>query len=388
MNQSELIGRAQEIMKQHDLDGWLVYDFQKSNPIFWRYLGLPNDLLLSKRCFYWIPVHGEPTLLMHRVDDQHFEILPGNKELYLGVQQLQEVLKVLLAESGTIAMEYSPYGHLPALSRVDAGTIEFVKECDVTVVSSSRILGELHLPLTDEQYKSHLKAADFLDQLAEKTWKFIGESSDIFELDVILFMEKQMAASGYETNHRPICAVGKHSANPHYTPVGSGAPINKGDFILIDLFCKEKGGIYGDITRVAVLGRDPSKKELEVFHLVREGQKLACDFVKNRIESNEIVKGFEVDEVVRDLIQEAGYGEYFVHRLGHNIDEELHGSGPHLDSLETLDDRRLLANTCYSVEPGIYISGSFGIRLEHDLFLHEDRIEVTGGVQESLKVIR
>lgn len=246
--------------------------------------------------------------------------------------------------------------------------------------------------LNAEQLQSHLEASQFLDRLAASVWKKIGSClGKINEYEVQQWMLKQMQEAGFVTQGSPICAINAHSANPHFEPdSNSRAPICPGDFILIDLWCKRDhaDAVYGDITRVAVAGQ-PSPRHQEIFSIVRRAQQAATDFVLQRHREGNPALGYEADEVCRAVIAASGYGAYFPHRTGHNIYTQDHGPGAHLDSLETRDTRPLIAGTCFSIEPGIYLPGEFGVRLEYDIYLAQGGEGiVTGGIQDQLELLR
>jgi Xaa-Pro aminopeptidase len=240
-----------------------------------------------------------------------------------------------------------------------------------------------------------LRAAKVLDETAAKTWNWIGQELNagrkLSEYEVQQFILNEIHKNGCIMDSEPIVGVNGNSANPHYAPSKEKSqPIKKGDFILIDLWCrqKEEDSVYADITRVAVAAEKPSARQQQVFEIVRRAQKAATDFVRDKFAKNDAVKGFEVDQISRSVIEEAGFGEFFTHRTGHNIDKETHGPGANIDSLETLDERRLIRRSCFSIEPGIYLPGEFGVRLEYDVYIHETgQIQVTGGVQEAIVCI-
>lgn len=367
----------------HEVDGWLIYDFQKSNSIAHHLLAIPSELHLTRRFFYWIPKQGEPIKIVHALEPYALDHLPGSKLIYLKRQALETHLQSVLKGLSKVAMEYSPMSAVPAISKVEGGVIDLVRHCGVKVVSSGNFLQYFSCVMDQKQIESHFFAAHVLDQTASKIWHWITEqlSKGITEFDVQQRILKEFDAHGCITDHPPNCSVNAHSAIPHYNPTkNDSSVIRQGDFILIDLWCKQNKprAVFADITRVAVAGK-PTEKQQEIFSIVRQAQKEATDF----IQTHQNIRGCQVDEVCRNVIEKAGYGDFFTHRTGHNIFTEVHGPGAHLDSLETLDDRLLIPNTCYSIEPGIYLPGEFGIRLEYDIFLGEKPV-VTGGIQDKL----
>jgi Xaa-Pro aminopeptidase len=169
---------------------------------------------------------------------------------------------------------------------------------------------------------------------------------------------------------------------PHYEPThDKHSPISAGDFVLIDLWakCDRPGSVYADITWTSVVGASVPDEVNKVFTVVRDARDAAANFVKDAFSAGKTIHGWQVDDVCRSVIQKAGYGEYFIHRTGHNIHTEVHGNGANIDNLETRDDRVLIPRTCFSIEPGIYLEGKFGVRSEIDVYVGENEARVTGG---------
>lgn len=383
---------AQKLINESNLDGWLLYDFRRSNPLACDFLSLSPHQLLTRRFFYWIPRTGQPCKVVHAIESHILDPFPGTSHVYCTWKELEDRLKVILEGSKSIAMEYSPRNAIPYVSKVDAGTIEMIRSFGISVESSANLLQHFTSLWDEAKFNMHLEAADALSDIAEQTWALIRRNLANHipqtEYSIQQFMWQQIDSRGFETSDAPICAVNAHTANPHYIPqADSSLPINKNDFILIDLWCKKKqaGAVYADITRVAIADSKPSPKQKEIFEIVRQAQKTATRFVEERFARKQPVQGWEVDQACRDIIDRAGYGPYFIHRTGHNIDESDHGHGAHIDNFETHDNRLLLPRTCFSIEPGIYLPGEFGIRLEYDVFIHPDgRIQITGGEQNEI----
>jgi Xaa-Pro aminopeptidase len=390
MTRSEKIKEAQKRLKEIGADGWLLYDFHKNNELAHLFLEIPSSQMTTRRFFYWIPKEGEPTKIVHAIESHALDGWPGQKKTFLSWQSLEKEIGTVLKGAKRVAMEYSPKNAIPYVSRVDAGTVDLIRSFGVEVVSSGNFLSVFTAVLNQKQAESHLRAANALDGIANETWHWIGQhlKRGINEYDVQQRIASEMAKSGLIAESQPIAAVNAHSADPHYGPQPKGSsPIREGDFILIDLWGKEKqeGAVYGDITRVAVAAKHPTKRQEEIFHIVRNAQKKAVEIIKNRFKEKRQVAGWEVDDAAREVICKAGYGDFFIHRTGHSIEVNLHGSGAHMDNLEMHDERPLLASTCFSIEPGVYLPGEFGVRLEHDVYIHPDgQIEVTGGEQDSI----
>lgn len=392
MNFTDKIKEVQASLVEHAIEGWLIYDYRRSNDLAHAFLEISKEKMVTRRFFYWIPQYGDPIKIVSLIEPYTLDHLPGIKWFYRGWQELERLLFSLAVENAKIAMEYSPYNALPSVSKVDAGMIELLRKAGANVVSSANILQRYTSLWTEKQLESHLAAASVLEKIADRTWAFIERAlqqhSPIDEYQVQQFMLKEMDQEKCCTDDWPTCAVNMHSADPHYHPQpGMAFPIRAGDFILIDLWCKQKvpQAVYADITRVGIAAASPTPKQQEIFSIVKEARNAAVRFIQEHYEKKSPLQGWQVDQVCRDLIQTAGYGEYFIHRTGHNIGEEVHGPGANLDNLETHDYRHLLAGTCFSLEPGIYLPQQFGIRLENDIYLGpQGEVRITGGVQEDI----
>lgn len=389
------IKEAQQAMMDQHIDGWLLYDFHGMNDLAREFLHIPQEEHLTRRFFYWIPAKGEPLKIVHAIEPHALDHLPGKKEIYLKWQTLEEILKSTLKGIKSTAMEYSPKNAVPYVSKVDGGIIDLIRDCGTTVVSSASFIQNFTCLLDDEQLITHLEAAQVLDDTVSRAWDVISsalkEGRTLTEYDMQQWILREFDKRGCVTSGTPICAVNAHAADPHYYPQEkSSSAIKKGDFILIDIWCKKKTprAIFADICRVGVAAKEPTSRQNEIFQIVRKAQKEATDFLQRRYSSGKEVKGWEVDAVSRKVIVDAGYGEFFTHRTGHNIYTHSHGPGANLDSLETMDVRPLIPRMCFSVEPGIYIPEELGVRLEHDVYISpESGIQITGGFQDEIKTL-
>lgn len=381
------IEKAQKFLKESGFDGWLLYDFRGSNPIARQFLKINPEQITSRRFFYWIPATGLPVKLVHVIEAHVLDKLPGDKKIYSSWQSLEKELRDLLKNSKKVAMEYS---QIPYVSFVDGGTVDLIRSFGPKVVSSADYLPHFTAVLTEQEIQSHLRAAKALDQIVEKMWAWVGNFlGKITEYDLQQKIMEEFHQRNLITDHPPIIGVGAHSADPHYEPQKTGSSlIQKGDWILIDLWAKEKGGIYGDITRVGVAQNAPTAKQKQIFQLVRAAQKAAASLVKGRFAHKQRIEGWEVDDAARSVIHEAGFGSFFTHRTGHSIGINDHGNGANMDNLEMHDVRPILPGTCFSIEPGIYLPGEFGVRLEFDVLIHLDGIvEITGGEQDEIMLL-
>lgn len=391
---SDRLGELQQALRSRGLDGWLFYDFRLSNPIAYRVLGLSTAQLFTRRWYYWLPAEGEPSRLVSALEAGNLDALPGHKHLYRSRQELAEGLARMLEGHTTIAMEYSPLAELPVVSRVDAGTVEYLQGMGKTVVSSADLVQAFEAPLSGHAFATHLEAERRLIAIHAATLDYIRNSVSaghtLTEYDVQQHMLGLYEQHDLFLDHGPDVAVGPNASNPHYAPTAERSlPLREGDLLLIDWWGKlpEPGAIYADYTWVGVVGSSVPGRYREVFDIVRGARDAAIDFIDRHVRAGTTLEGWQVDDVARAYITERGYAEYYIHRTGHNIGVDLHGPGANLDNFETHDTRQLLPHTLCSVEPGIYLP-EFGIRSEVNLYIGDGRIEVTGRpVQQELPAI-
>jgi Xaa-Pro aminopeptidase len=149
----------------------------------------------------------------------------------------------------------------------------------------------------------------------------------------------------------------------------------------------QPGAVYYDITWTGYCGADPSAEMRKVFGIVRDARNRAVERVQKAVRAGETVRGFEVDDAARGYIADQGYGEYFTHRTGHSIGQDVHGNGANMDNLETHDERRIVPWTCFSIEPGIYLK-DFGVRSEVNVFVGDKDARVTGEAQQEIVIIQ
>ena len=378
--------RIQAALREDGLDGWLLYDFRGLNVLARRILDMPADHMLSRRWFYFIPAQGEPRRLVHRIESGSLDHVPGSKRIYLRWQELEAGVQALVQGAKRVAMEYVPRNANPYVSRVDAGTVELVRSFGVEIVPSGDLIQRFEACWDDEQWAMHLEAAKHTRSAYDVAFGFIADNvrrkNPIRETTVQKVILDHFEKYHVQADHAPIVAVNAHSGDPHYEPkAGADAPIVEGDFVLIDLWakCKKPRAVYSDLTRVAFVGKEVPKRHQEIFTIVAAARDAAIAKVKSAFAAKQVLRGWEVDQACRAVIEKAGYGDYFVHRTGHSIGQEVHGNGANIDGLETRDDRRILPCSCFSVEPGIYLP-EFGVRSEVDVFVDAASVvHVTGG---------
>jgi len=379
------IESLQEALLQDKLDGWLFYSFRGSDPIAENILRLDHAKFTTRRWFYFVPAKGTPQKIVHAIETGTLDSLPGNKQIYLPWQQLHEHLRNVLSGVRKIAMQYSPMNAIPYISRVDAGTVELVRSFGIEVVSSADLVQTFEAVWSDEQLETHLYAAkhmrEIVDVTAAEGGRRVRGNVPVTELDIQDFILKEFDRRDLTAGHPPIVAINAHSADPHYAPnADDNLPMRKGDFLLVDMWSKRRlpHAVYDDITWTFFIGGAVPEEYQKIFNVVREGRDAAIKAAQQRYPAGEVLYGWQIDDVARQSITKAGYGQYFIHRTGHSIHEEVHGNGANIDNLETQDSRRLMARTCFSIEPGVYLKGTFGVRSEVDMYLSEKEAIVTG----------
>ncbi len=378
-----------ETLRNFQIPGWLLYDFRGSNVLALRVLGIPESEAKSRRFFYYIGADGTTRKLVHRIESGALDHLPGDdKTVYLTWQELEAGVAKLLTGVRRVAMEYSPRNQNPYVSKVDAGTIELVQSCGVEVVSSGDLVSYFESRWTPAQWEQHLRADRLNQQAFELAWRFIAESvrggRAIHESDVQDHVMAFYDQHNLTTYHPPIVGVGPNSGDPHYAPQrGSDRPVRTGDFVLLDMWCKlrEPAAVYTDLTKVGFVGDTVPAEYTKIFQIVAAARDAGIELVRQAFAQQQPLYGWQVDQAVRDVIEQTGYGKFFFHRTGHNIGQETHGNGTHIDNLETQDGRLILPETCFSIEPGIYLP-EFGVRSEVNVFIdRQQAVHVTGGVQ-------
>jgi Xaa-Pro dipeptidase len=381
---AQLIDSLQSALRKEGLDGWLFYSFRGSDPISENILHLDNARLATRRWFYFVPATGSPQKVVHAIESEMLDSLPGEKKIYLPWQQLHLNLRDALGKPKRVAMQYSPMNAIPYISRVDAGTVELIRSFGVEVVSSADLVQIFEAVWTDEQVETHLYAARHMREIVDVAFKEVArrirENVPTTELDIQEFIWQQYAARDLTSSHRPIVAINAHSADPHYQPdEAHNLPMHQGDFLLLDIWAKRRSShsVYDDITWTGFIGKDVPAENRNIFNVVRDGRDAAIQFVQQNYPGQTLF-GWQVDDASRQSISRAGFGEFFIHRTGHSIHEEDHGNGANIDNLETQDSRRLMTGTCFSIEPGVYLKGNFGVRSEVNMYLEQSRAVVTG----------
>src|ERR1700733_1434549 len=381
----------QRALQENKIDGWLFYDHHHRDPLAYSILGLDPNAHVTRRWFYLVPAQGEPKKLVHRIEAGRLDTLPGTKSVYSSWQELESQLEALLTGQKRIAMQYSPRNAIMYVSMVDAGTIELLRSLGKEIVTSADLVSHFEAVLTDAQLATHYVAQKHIDEILSAAWSEIGtraRSNGTDEHAMVQHLQEAMARAGLDWEHGPNVSAGPNSADSHYEPTAANSrPIRKGDFVLIDIWGKlanDPSAVWYDITWTGVVGREPTEREQLIFNTVRNARDASIKAVQDAFAANQPIAGWQADDASRNVIRKAGFGDWFTHRTGHNIGTVLHGNGAHLDNLETHDERLILPNTCFSVEPGLYFTGEFGIRSEVDMIARTGTAEVTGPMQTEL----
>ena len=390
MDNDMQIDQIQAALREENLDGWLFFDHHVRDPLAYRVLGFELERTPTRRWYYLIPAHGEPVGLVHRIESHTLDSLAGTKHVYSSWSTQVDGIKALLSGCRRIAMQYSPRCAVPYVSMVDAGTIELVREAGVEIVSSANLIQLFEARWTEAQLDSHLEAGRRVDRVRAAAFSHITErlraGLPVDERGVNRFIRKGFDDEGLFTDHGPIVAVNAHMSDPHYEPQPSAsAPIRKNDAVLIDMWAKldQPQAVFYDITWTAYCGSDVPTKIEEVFRVVAGARDRAVERIEVAVARSESLQGYQVDDAARSYIKDHGYGDYFVHRTGHSIGEEVHGTGANMDNLETHDERRVIPRTCFSIEPGVYLP-DFGIRSEVNVYVSDGGAQVTGEIQREL----
>jgi Xaa-Pro aminopeptidase len=386
------LSAIQSALRERNIDAWFFYDHHHRDPIAYRVLGVPENLMATRRWFYLVPASGEPQKLVHKIESHHLDSLPGEKQTYAAWPELSDGLKRLLGSHRNIAMQYSPNNGVFTISLVDGGMIELVRSFGKNIVSSGDLVALFEATWTEDQIKTHFAARDSIDAVTAGAFLEIGRrvrNGGAHEFEIQQWIMEAFRRENIVTSDAPVVAVNANSADPHYSPEPSRSqPIRVGDFVLLDIWGKKNvpDAVYYDITWTGFVGGAPSDKIREIFGIVRAGRDAGIKFVQESIRAGKPISGWQVDDPVRESITQAGYGKYFVHRTGHSIGTEVHANGANMDNLEVHDERRILPSSCFSIEPGVYLE-NFGVRSEVNMLVRSSHAEVTGKIQSELVLI-
>ena len=397
--QPSIFPAAQAFLRQEGLPGWLIYDYRHSNPIFWQAVTPSGHV--TRPCFLYVPADGTPLLLVHHVDAGKFARSGIQLHVYQGREDMISLLGQALSGASRVAMEYSPQNLLPRVSRVDAGTVELVRSLGVEVVSSADLMQYATQRWSSKQLADHCNSAAKLGEIVNEAFQYTAAqlAEEPTEFQVAEFIRGRFRQEGLETPDGPIVAANAHSSDPHYEPMEQGSSvIQAGDWLLIDLWARSvnshsapldngQESVFADITWVAYVGDAVPPIHQEIFDIVIGARDAALAYLEDSFRQGLDVQGWQADAVARDYISAKGYGEYFTHRLGHSIGNEVHGDAVNLDGWETHDTRRIIPGIGFSIEPGIYLP-EFGVRSEIDAYMSENGPYATSPVQREVVLIR
>jgi Xaa-Pro dipeptidase len=383
------LSELQNDIRAAKLDGWLFYDFRGRDPIAHRILDLPHAMR-TRRWFYFLPAKGTPRKLVHKIESESLAGVPGETLYYAGYDELRRNLAKVIRGAKVVAMQYSAKAAVPYVAMVDAGTIELVRSTGAKVVSSADLVQKFEACWTPQQLESHLAAGEIIDGVIREAFSeaaiHVRSKQPLSEYDLQQWILKRFDATGIQRDEGPDVAVNANASDPHYGPMqGKSASIREGDLLLLDVWGKTRdaASVYYDVTWIGYLGAKVPEKYARVFAVLRDARDKAVDVIRTSVAAGKPLQGWQVDKAARTIIEKAGYGKYFFHRLGHNIGETIHGNGANMDNLETHDIRHLIPKTCTSVEPGIYLP-EFGMRTEVNVYIGEKEARVTGAVQKEI----
>jgi metallo-beta-lactamase family protein len=388
-NAKTVLPGISSLVQEAKLDGWLFYDFRGCNPIARQILGVTETL--SRRWFLFVPAKGAAKLLVSRVEVGSWEHILADETLerwvYTSHQELDGFLAEALKGSKTIAMEYSPRGAVPYVAKVDAGTLERVHETGVKVVSSADMI-QTFLTWDATDRLEHDKAVVGVMAAKDAAFALIHErllsKTPVTELEVQALVSQKLTEAGLIFDHGAIVGFAGHAGDPHFAPnEAHNRTLELGMCVLIDLWAGIPERPLCDVTWMGFAG-EPDAEFLQVWDAVSGARDAALKLMR----SKPGLQGWEVDKAARDVIEAAGYGAKFVHRLGHSLGRgaSAHGDGANLDNLETHDDRLLIPDTAVTVEPGIYLE-NLGVRSEVNVLLTTKGAVVTTPIQRGPYVL-
>jgi Xaa-Pro aminopeptidase len=383
------LNEIQADLRGAKIDGWLFYDFRGRDPIAHRILDLPHAMR-TRRWFYFIPAKGTPQKLVHKIETESLITLPGDTLHYSGQDELHKNLKKILKRAQNVAMQYSPKNAIPYVAMVDAGTVELVRSCGAKVVTSADLVQKYEACWSTTQLQSHLEAGKAVDRIVRDAFARAGaavrDKKPLTEVALQQWILAEFEKADVTTDEGPDVAVNAHASDPHYAPSNERpTEIREGDLLLLDVWGKLKlpGSVYYDVAWVGYLGAKVPERYAKVFRVLVEARDKAVALIQSSVAAGKPLQGWQVDKAARTVVEEAGYGKYFIHRTGHSIGQTVHGNGVNMDGLETHDSRHLIPRTCNSVEPGIYMP-EFGMRSEVNVYVGDREARVTGAVQREV----
>jgi Xaa-Pro dipeptidase len=386
------VGAVQAALAADGIDGWLLYDFRGLNPLAADVTGVGRQggHLATRRWYYLIPASGEPRGLVHKIEKNSQAHLPGTSARYAGRDQLEAGLRTLLAGMRTVAMEYSPGCAIPYVARVDAGTIELVRQSGVDVVSSGDLIQRFSTVWDEDALASHRQASEKLyrvkDLAFEAAARRLRDRVATTEYDIQQLMVGWFRDEGLLSTDEPNVSAAENSGNPHYLPTAtSHRAIRADEILLLDLWGKlnRPGAVFADITWMGFTGRSVPERFARAFTAIRDARDAGVELVQQSLRAGRDLRGWEVDRAASQVLKDAGYADAILHRTGHSLGESVHGNGVNMDDYETHDDRRLIPGTGFTIEPGVYFD-DFGVRTEINMTVSARDAVVTGPLQKEI----
>jgi Xaa-Pro dipeptidase len=372
----------QRALNATKIDGWLFYEFQGNDPIAQSILNIPDDKTQTRRWWFYIPQRGVPIKLVHGIERDILDHLPGKKEVYLSWQEMEEKLEKIFKGGGKVAIQYSPRNAIPSISKIDAGTFELLKSFHLDLITSAGLVQQFEACWTPAQLSMHINVAKQLSDIINKTFKLIKRKiehhEEVNEYIVQRYVMNEIKSRSLVSDYPAIVSTGKNSGNPHYYPAKNRcAPIYPGSIVQLNLSAKERNeqAVYAVVAWVGYVGYEIPEEYSYVFAVIRDTRNQVIDYLEKAVKAGKKFYGYQVDELARTLVKAAGYESYFLHRTGHSIGKELNAHGVNIDSLETRDDREIIAGSCFSIQPGLYFS-DYGMRSEINVYVAEDSIHI------------
>ncbi len=383
----DTLPRFQRVIAEAGVDGWLLYDFRGLNPVAAGILARTG--MATRRVFCLIPRSGAPVAITHAIEQVPWENWPREwtKHVYSSWRTLESTLASVV-KGKRVVMEYSPGDAVPYVDYIPAGVLDMVRAAGAEVSTSGELVSKIYATWTEEQKASHVRAAEIIARLAHEAFARAAAAArtgkPIAEHELAEWLRSEFARHGLETDHGPNVSVGENAANPQYAPAApESRRIEEGSVVLIDLWAREQArnggapGIYADQTWMATLG-EPTPRAVAIWRTIRDARDAAIAMLKQRVEAGRPVRGGEIDDASRAVVVERGFGDAFTHRTGHSIDaRSLHGSGPHIDNLETREERTLVPGVAFSIEPGVYLRGEIGMRTEVNAWVGDRELLIT-----------
>ena len=386
-----------EALAKEGADAWVIVDYENRNKTLVEFLG---DRMLTRKIFLVFPLNKKPFIICHSIDTVFLRDEEITSQFDLKVyhtwQEMLDIEKKEFAEYKKVLMDISEFGLLPRISLADYGSVEFVKSLGIEVASSGNLLQRFSALYSNRAYELQLlankKTLMIKDEAFAKIKELILKNGETSEYEIQKFICDRFHEEGMVYDDPAIVAIGKNASDPHYGPSEEvSSPIRKGDLVLIDMWAKmdDPEGVYADITWMGYVGEEVPEVYAKRFEILKKAIEADFEFLKNELPKR-AVAGYEVDQISRDYIKDAGFAEYFVHRTGHNIavDVSPHGPGVNIDNYESHDTREIIDGVTFSLEPGIY-APDFGMRSETNVYIKDRQpIYVAGHQEEIIPILK